>query len=266
MNLKESEFGLFGGSVTVQAIYALPPATAGAGINNDINLITKATGLDAGAISKAFLAQSPISLLGRVQSFDLSITASSKEPKQTVRGSTNFIVTDGSIEGLNVISQSFAGAARIPGVSENLGKLLPPELLANGSAFKQLRGNATLNGPTIQLSDISLYHELYEIHGNGTITTAGTAELKTQVKLLSKLTSQMLAKEKKLSLLLDKQGSMIFPVTISKSQSGVVVLPDFEQLLERAAGNTAKEAAGKALEKVAPGLGGAAKGLLDKLF
>jgi len=90
--------------------------------------------------------------------------------------------------------------------------------------------------------------------------------LKAQAKLTPALTAGMVAKEAKLGLLLDREKNMVFPLVISRENGSTLVLPDAEDLLKRAASNSAKEAAGKALDKVVPGLGEGASKLLDKLF
>jgi len=77
----------------------------------------------------------------------------------------------------------------------------------------------------------------------------------------------MIAKEPKLQLIQDRDGGIVVPVLIKASPGGrTLVLPDLKDLITRAGRNTAKEALGRELDKVVPGLGEVGGGLVDGLL
>jgi hypothetical protein len=76
----------------------------------------------------------------------------------------------------------------------------------------------------------------------------------------------MVASNAKLKLLLDGEDNLTFPLMITKGNGPIIILPDVTELGKNAARGVAKDAAAKALDKVAPGLGTGASKLLNKLF
>ena len=104
------------------------------------------------------------------------------------------------------------------------------------------------------------------MEGEGTLTKAGSVDMRAQLTLSAEMAAAMVTKEPRLKLMLDSKGGIVFPVQIIKQNGVPIVIPDISKLLKMAAQNTAKDAAkqviNKGLDRVAPGLGGA----LDKLF
>ena len=111
-------------------------------------------------------------------------------------------------------------------------------------------------------------HSLYTIDGTGWADLkVGSFKVEAKLRLSPQLSAGMIEREPKLKLLQDKSGNMVVPVVIKKSSSGrTLVLPDTKDITKRAAKNTAKEAATKAIDKIAPGIGRDATKLLDGLF
>ena len=82
------------------------------------------------------------------------------------------------------------------------------------------------------------------------------------MKLTTLLSNSIVERQPKFKLLLDSNNQIEIPLIITKSNNTFLVLPDVSKLGKSALGNTIKNSATKALDKVAPGIGG----VLDKLF
>ncbi len=219
-------------------------------------------------LSKVALGpESRISLTGLLDTLGASYTGSSKNPLPSLRASTSAKLSKGSISGFNILGQTLGKIDKIPGISGALAGFIPekhrPLIEANSTAFDAITFKGNLAKEHLSIAAFELRHPLYLLTGSGGIGLNGVVKLNAQMRLTPLLAKEMILKEPKLQLLADKSGNIVFPVLIRKSPDGLpVVLPDISGLLQRAAKNTAKEAGKKALDKIAPGLGGA----LDSLF
>lgn len=175
----------------------------------------------------------------------------------------------GAFLGVNVFAEVLKAVGTIPTVDVALAKSVPPEFRAilesPDTEFDSLTARGSIDRGTVNLPTIGLQHQAYSIAGSGSATTAGDFDFRIQLRLAAPLIQGMLAREKNLKYLLDARGQLEIPVALRRSQGKVLVTPDVEKLLANAARAGAKDAAGKVLEKVAPGLGGASK-LLDQFF
>lgn len=245
VTLKVEPFGIAQGEIT---------GVASVTLGDKLSLKLKGSGLELEALTKA--------ISGTVQSLTVSLQGKQTEDMvNTLRGPVSLDVGPGEITGVNILKDVAAALSTIPGVSDNLN--IDPKLLsADGTAFDSLSVKSSLNSGLINISSVKLDHSLYQVTSSGTATISGKADLKASFSLKEAIANSLIAKEPKLKLAQDKSGSIVVPITIRKEGDKTRVLPDVEQLLSRAAKNTAKEAASRELDKVAPGAGK----ILDSLF
>jgi len=171
------------------------------------------------------------------------------------------------ITGANILKQVFEKIDTIPGLGVAALSYVPeryrPIVQSDSTQFRSIEVDAAMESGTARINDFTLANELYILSGQGTIVPGGDINLSTQLKLTPLLAESIVLREPKAKLLLDSNKNIVIPVVIRKSGDGpVIALPDVSRLLKMGAKNTAKEAATKALDKVAPGLGGA----LDSIF
>lgn len=245
-------------------------------ISSDFNLSnadaftgkTQASSLQLQELSKVALGpDSVLGITGLLDSLSASYSGSLKDPAKSLRANTEAQLSKGEITGFNILGQTLGKINKIPGVSGSLGGFIPekyrPIIEANSTKFDAITFKGNMVNQNLDISSFELRHTIYLLTGSGRIGLDGSMELQTQMRLTPVLAEEMILKEPKLKLLTDKNGNIVFPVLIRKSAGGLpLVLPDISSLLKGAAKNTAKEAGKRALDKVAPGLGGA----LDSLF
>lgn len=259
--LKPSSLEMFGGKLLLEGAYQLAPA-------NTIAITLKGQGMDLAQVSKVTLQGSAISFTGAVSSLLGKLQGNSSALTQTIAGPVGMSVIKGSIEGINIVGSILKKIDIIPGLGSSLVLLVPeqfkPLIEASNTAFDTLDGSVSLGSGNAKVEKLSLKHPAYIIEGLGDVNIAGSGDmdLEVKLKLTQAMVQGMILKEPKVKLLLDKDGNLVIPALIKRSQGKTLVLPDLKVLLENAAKGTAKEAATKALDKVAPGLGGA----LDSLF
>ncbi len=224
--------------------------------------------LQAGEIS-TLIKKSAITLQGTISALDFKTSGEGSRFKDTASGALSLDVKDGALQGINIFGQVLGKLKNIPGASVAVLSSVPVEFrsLIDGDTtpFGELMLRSVFSSGNAQINTFSIVHHLYEISVSGEVSFAGALKLRGKFKLTPVLTEKMLIKEPKLKLLLDERNNLVIPITIVREGTSAVVLPDVEDIFERAAKNTAKDAAEKALERVAPGLGGASK-VLDSLF
>ncbi len=262
VQLEPSTLSLFGGKVTVSG--RLERGESGA-----LSTVLQGEGLDAAQVSRTFLKGGKISLTGTISSLKANLQTVLAKPADALSGTGVIVVERGEIVGVNIVQETLGKITSIPGIGLGLASYIPerarPLMSGEGTQFDRLSGSITLGGRAVQLREIALQHTLYLITGQGTIGFDGTLDLKAQLRLTPQMAGDMTLKEPKLKLLFDPLGNLTIPVSIFTKGDATIVLPDTEHLVQNAARNTAKEAAGRALDKIAPGLGEATKAL-DSLF
>lgn len=229
----------------------------------------KATRLDLKQLS-SLTPNAKFKLRGTLSDLSANINGASDSLSTSAGGNFSFAAEKGAIEGVNIFGQALKKLDILPGVSEQIALLVPeqfrPLVDSDATEFENLdAGGSFANGKALSLSQFSLRHALYQIVGKGTLVLGGDMNIKAQLQLTKLLADSMLKRQPKLKYLLDRNGSLIIPVVISRTDGKTLVIPDASELGKNAARNAATDAAGKALDKIAPGLGGASK-VLDSLF
>ncbi len=257
--MKNAKIEVFSGVITSD--FTLSNADA-------FNGKTQLSSLQLAELSKLALGSgSVLGITGLLDSLSATFSGSLKDPAASLQASSAAQLSNGEVTGFNVLGQTLGKINKIPGVAGSLGGFIPekyrPVIEANSTKFDAITFKGNLVSQNLNVSSFELRHTLYLLTGSGKIGLNGSMELQTQMRLTPVLAEEMILKEPKLKLLTDRNGNIVFPVVIRKSAGGLpIVLPDISSLLKGAAANTAKEAGKRALDKVAPGLGGA----LDSLF
>lgn len=266
--LQPSNLAIFGGTAQFQG--SLSPEQV-------VSFQMKASKIDIKKAMDTVRPGSKISMTGTMDNLSVQITAKQSAPADTLAGPVSLSVSNGSIEGINIVGQALAKVDVIPGLGAALLAFIPekyaPLFKGDRTVFDQLSVDAQLNGGNTTLNSFKIAHAAYAVSGEGTLPKSGDFEIHAQLTLTADLARGMVEKQPKLKLLLDEQGGIVFPITILKRGGVPIVIPDVTKLAKSALRNTAKDAATKVLdqglEKVAPGLGKVAPGIggaLDSLF
>ena len=258
--LQPSTLGIFGGTVAFQG---------GLSASKQVSFQSKISKIDIKRALEVLQPNSKLQMTGTMDSLNLQITASQANVPETISGPVSMLVSNGSIEGVNIVGQALSKVTSIPGLGAALLAFVPekyaPLFKADRTAFDRFTADVQLNGATINIKSFKISQVAYEVAGEGTMNKAGKIDLHAQLTLNAEMASGMVAREPRLKLLLDNNGGIVFPIQIIKDGSVPVVIPDVSKLAKMALQNTAKQAAtqllNKGLDKVSPGLGGALKGL-----
>ena len=233
--------------------------------NKPFAFAIKAQGLDLAAISKIALEGKPFSLTGSLDSLTTEVKANGADIKTSLDLNTQASAINGTIKGVNIFAQTLGAIKSIPGVSGSMDAFIPDKyktlISASDTAFSQLNVEMSCKNQNVNAHRFELVHSAYAITGKGTASFDGDLNLSAQLRLTPALTTDMITKQPNLALLQDSNNNIVIPIVIKREGGIIIVLPDISDFAERAAKNAAKGAASKALDKVAPGLSGAAKSL-----
>lgn len=260
--LKPSTLGLFGGTIKTEGSFGLSGA-------QPFSTVVAASNLRLEQISN-LSSSSKVKVEGLLSQADINLKGSLKAMPEQLSGVIRIVTGEGSIAGFNILGQTLGKIGSIPLLGAGLTSLIPPQyqplITGNSTAFQSIKANVSIANQIANIEEFSLVHPIYTLSGKGTYALSGDANIHAQLRLTPILTQAMSLKEPKLKLLTDPDGSMVIPVVINLRDGLPIVLPDITDLGKRAAANTAKEAVGRAIDKVAPGLGDGASKVLNGLF
>jgi hypothetical protein len=262
ISLKPTSLSAFDGTLNLDG-------SISTGSQKLINASISSDKLSAEEISKVVLKDSKFLIHGEVNNLHSKIQADINNFLPTAVSPTQIIINNGGIKGFNLLGDTLGKIGRIPGIGASLIESVPEEHIeatkSDETAFSRLILQSNLSDGKVSIRQAALEHPLYVVNAGGAIDLEGGMDLNAQLRITKLLSEGMILKEPKMKLLLDEQGNLVFPVLIKTEGGRTQVLPDTELLIRRAAANTAKDATGRALDKVAPGLGGAGKAI-DSIF
>lgn len=263
ITLRSASFHAFDGNLKAQG--SISP-----GNELPLQLSVNGGGFDITRIMKDLNPGSKFTFSGIISTITAALSGEGKNLVRTAAGTASFAVSKGAIQGFNVLGSVVGQISTLPGLGGELESIVPPQFLTlikgNSTEFDSLNLDLMMKGGVFNLTTLKLTHSLYLLTGSGTATADGNFEVKTQLRLTPVLTGPMVAHNKELQYFLDKDQNVTVPAIIRKEGDHVSVRPDTSELAKSAAGNAAKKAAEKAIDKYAPGLGGEAKKALDSLF
>jgi len=257
ITIDKSNFEMFSGKVDINS-KIVNQAKTSANIS--------ASNMDLSLISNFIMPNSSVKLEGQLDKLDIKSNLNLKKPKKTINSNIKALATNGTIKGLNILAKTLEELKGIPGIDSAISKYVPEKysniLNSENTSFSQLDLKSSLIGEKINIKSFNLAHSLYTISGNGNILTSGKLELNTKLIISNALSQEIIAKNKNLKYLSEKDGTIIIPVIIKKNGKTPIVLPDVKNLVKRAAKSGGEELVEKAinkgiekgLKKIAPGL------------
>ena len=205
--------------------------------------------------------EKPISGILTKLSSDLKMNGASKS------GPFSVVISPFSIKGFNIFKKISDALDIIPGLSLSLISAVPEShgaiLLSQNSEFQSVSASGSIMDSKINLTNFEAKSKGYSISGQGVMDN-GAMDLKVKFIVDRELVSLLEARNPKISKVKNLDGTIVLPLEITKSKEGVpIIIPDAKDLLKSQLGIQAKEGAKKALDKVAPGLGGVVDGLFN---
>lgn len=200
---------------------------------------------------------------------DLSAKFSTTFTSQGVvtTGDGSVEIADGGIKGVNLfaplVTSVLKASAPAPSSSDAPLELSAEEQTAldsNDTTFSKITTKFALSRPGITFDGLSILSPLFELQGNGAITTTAEVDIKAALVLSERLSSVLIKKNKDLANVARPDKRIEAPIIISGPVQKPVVVPDVSKLLQNVLTGKLADKADKALQKALGNKGISLKG------
>jgi hypothetical protein len=207
--IESLSLGAFGGSLKGKGRYDMrenPPR---------FSAITTIDAMDLTQIFRALLPSAPQNLRGRIH-MDLDLTGAGQEwstIEKSLRGQGKAEVVDGELLDVN-LAESVLGDASglIPG---DIRRKYPEIFSAKDTAFKEMKGSATIRDGKAYTDDLVVSAAEFESHGKGWFAFDRTVDMRGVLFLSSRLSQDIIARARPAQGLANEQGQITVPFTMA---------------------------------------------------
>jgi hypothetical protein len=236
----------FGGEIQAPMRYEVAPATIASVKPSASALSIQSLLKTIKNPAEAFLSGTIASLSGDFNSIALS------NPAGTTTGSGSIVVKDALIKGMNLPNQLLTKIDGLPFFQGNLRKRVPPEFESLVSkpdtVVRQLSSRFSIRSGTLSASELSVVSDLFDLKGSGTYALAGDLSMNAQFMFNPNISKALVERVKELRVLVNADGRMVLPVTLSGKVPAVIVTPDLKGLAGSVSVDALKETISGALK------------------
>jgi hypothetical protein len=212
-----------------------------------------AQGLSVAALLKALNNPSASTISGTIASFKGEFTTiAMNNPTATATGTGAITVRDGLIRGMNLPNQLLSKIEGLPFITGDLRKRVPPEfdsiISKPDTVVKELRSTFTVEGGTILLRDLFLESDIFSLKSSGRYSFSGQVNLDAQLLFRPEFSKALVGKVKELAVLVDSEGRLVLPLSLSGTFPAVIVVPDLKNLAKSVSVDTLRQGLDQALK------------------
>ncbi len=220
----------------------------------------------------AILPETPMNITGTLTSVDGTVTGTFNEDLMpSIAGNIGMALSDGLIKEVNLGKKVLGAVTEIPFLSGTLLQAVPGPLLTflekDHTVLESVTANFAIAEETLTTDDLQVVSDFFTLEAVGTIAFDTELDLESTIYFTPEFSAGMVSATSQLSVLLDENGRLAFPVNISGVPPELAVFPDVSKLLEAAVKGTIREKAGEVLDDLLGGneeTGGEKKGGLLK--
>ncbi len=204
-----------------------------------ITIATKpsADGLSITKLLSAFKPELAGSVSGTLSQLRAELSGiNAADPVNSTAGSGTLILKDGAVKGLNIPAQALAKIDSLPFLKGNLRQRVPPEFESifakPDTDIKELRSNFSVARGILQLSHLVLESDVFSLRGGGAYKMSGETNFTAELLLNQAVSSGITARVKELAPLVNAQGQLVIPLTITGKLPAVIVTPNIDAILK----------------------------------
>lgn len=214
------------GQIHVRGEYAFKSPTA------EFSVFSKVQGIDVKELYAALDAKAERDIQGRL-SADMKLSGSGKsweEIKPGLRGEGEAEIDEGVIYNFNIAESVLAGITGIPGLtnalSPSLRKKYPETFSAKDTEFKEIRSQFTIGAGRINLKNIRMAAAEFVVAGNGWIDFNRRVDSRAVLTFSQSLSRDLAQSAREIRYLLNRQGQLEMPFSVSGRMPNVKARPD----------------------------------------
>ena len=209
--------------------------------------------MQLGPLIAAILPETPLNITGQLASVDGKLEGTFNEDLMpSITGRIEMALIDGLIKEVNLGQQVLGAVTEIPFLSGTLLQAVPESLRAflekDHTVLESVTATFAIAKETLTTEDLQVVSDFFTLEAVGTIGFDTRLDLDCTIYFTPEFSAGMVSTTSALSVLLDENGRLAFPVKVSGIAPELAVFPDVSKLLERAVKGTIREKAGKVLD------------------
>ena len=206
----------------------------------------------------AILPETPMNITGILTSVDGSILGTFNEDLMpSITGNIGMALSDGLIKEVNLGKQVLGAVTEIPFLSGTLLQAVPESLRMflekDHTVLDSVTGNFAIAEETLTTEDLQVVSDFFTLEAVGAIGFDTELDLESTIYFTPEFSAGMVNTTSQLSVLLDENGRLAFPVKVTGVPPELTVFPDVSKLLEKAVKGTIREKAGQVLDDLLGG-------------
>jgi uncharacterized protein involved in outer membrane biogenesis len=218
------------GAVRMEGDYVFKDPTPRFTIN------TKVEGIDVKELYGALDAKAERDISGRMNA-DMKLAGSGKtweEIKPNLRGQGEAEVLQGTVYNFNIADSALTGITGIPGlnnkVNPSLRRKYPETFTAKDTEFKELKTQVDVADGRINLKNLRMSAAEFVVAGNGWVDFNRKVDIRSTLSFSQRLSADLSQSTREMKYLLNSQGQLEVPFSLSGRMPNVKAKPDANYL------------------------------------
>jgi hypothetical protein len=236
-NIQSLRVNALSGALQVEGEYAFKDPTP------RFSVASKAQGIDVKELYTALDAKAEHDIRGRLNA-DMKLAGSGKtweQIKPNLRGQGEAEVLQGAVHNFNLAESVLTGITGVPGltnivISPSLRKKYPETFTAKDTEFKELKTLLNVGEGRINVKDLRMAAAEFFVQGNGWADFNRRVDIRATLSFSQRLSADLSQSAREIKYILNNQGQLEIPFTLSGTLPNVKPKPDVNflaQLVQR---------------------------------
>jgi len=226
-NIRSLRVNALSGALQVEGEYGFKDATP------RFSFASKAQGIDVKELYTALDAKAERDIRGRLNA-DMKLSGSGKtweEIKPNLRGQGEAEVLQGAVHNFNVAESVLTGITGVPGltnviISPSLRQKYPETFTAKDTEFKELKTLLDLADGRINIKNLRMAAAEFFVQGKGWADFNRQVDMRATLSFSQRLSADLSHSAREIKYLLNNQGQLEIPFTLSGTLPNVKPKPD----------------------------------------
>jgi uncharacterized protein involved in outer membrane biogenesis len=225
-NIKSLRVNALSGNVQLEGEYSFKEAVP------HFSVASKVQGIDVKELYSALDAKAQRDIRGKMNA-DMKLAGSGKNweaIKPTLRGQGDAEVLQGALLNFNIADSALTGITGIPGLTNLINPSLrakyPETFTAKDTEFKELKANFDLVDGRINVKNLHMAAADFVVAGNGWADFNRKVDFRSTLSFSQRLSADLAQSTREVKYMLNNQGQLEIPFTLSGKMPNVKPKPD----------------------------------------
>lgn len=162
--------------------------------------------------------------------------------KRALSGQGRAEVKEGALLDVNIAEGALTGLTGVPGlslfISPNVRRKYPTFFASKNTEFSELKGSLNIKNGKVHLDDLLIAAADWTARGKGWVTLDQAVDMRGNLALSERLSTDLIRDVKELRFLTDRQGRVLFPFALTGTLPSVKAIPDLAYVAGRLVSGT----------------------------